>query len=348
MSEPTKNLAAVLNTVASPLTIEERPIPVPGLSEIIVQNHAIAVNPIDWKKQAWGFAISSYPTILGNDISGVVVDVGSEVTRFKAGDRVLSSANGFASGKAENSAFQTYTATPELSTTKLPANMDFAHGAMLPTAVGTAAMALFHDLGIAYPTLETSKEDTASILIWGGASSVGTMAIQLARLSGYSIYAVASASHHEYLKSLGATAVFDYHSPTVVEEVIDAATRAGKPISLALDAISEASTLKSTAEILSGFGKKDGTLAHVLPLAEDFIKPDGIKLSNVFSGNLWTSKTDLSEWLFATFLLPALEKGLIVPSPKLRIVEGGLDSLQTALDTLKKGVSGEKLVIKLD
>jgi len=66
MSKSTKNIAAVLHAIATPLVVEERPIPVPGPDQVVVQNRAIAVNPIDWKRQAWGFAISSYPTILGS------------------------------------------------------------------------------------------------------------------------------------------------------------------------------------------------------------------------------------------------------------------------------------------
>lgn len=61
-----KNLAAFLPAAASPLTIGERPIPTPGPGEILVRNYALAVNPVDWKRRDWGFAIPSYPTILGS------------------------------------------------------------------------------------------------------------------------------------------------------------------------------------------------------------------------------------------------------------------------------------------
>jgi NADPH:quinone reductase-like Zn-dependent oxidoreductase len=66
MSQQTKNFAAVLHEIASPLAIEEVPTPKPGPTEILIRNHAIAVNPVDWKRQAWGFAIPSYPVILGS------------------------------------------------------------------------------------------------------------------------------------------------------------------------------------------------------------------------------------------------------------------------------------------
>lgn len=62
----TKNLAAFLPGVAATLEIEARPIPVPGVGEVLIRNYAIAVNPVDWKRRNWGFGIPSYPTILGS------------------------------------------------------------------------------------------------------------------------------------------------------------------------------------------------------------------------------------------------------------------------------------------
>jgi NADPH:quinone reductase-like Zn-dependent oxidoreductase len=59
------NLAAVLPSAGSNLVLEERAIPSPGPDEVLIRNRAIAVNPIDWKRQAPGLYIASYPTILG-------------------------------------------------------------------------------------------------------------------------------------------------------------------------------------------------------------------------------------------------------------------------------------------
>jgi NADPH:quinone reductase-like Zn-dependent oxidoreductase len=61
----TANLAAVLPAAGSNLVIQERAIPSPGPDEVLIRNRAIAVNPIDWKRQALGLYITSYPTILG-------------------------------------------------------------------------------------------------------------------------------------------------------------------------------------------------------------------------------------------------------------------------------------------
>ena len=70
---------------------------------------------------------------------------------FAAGDRVFGFADGFSSGKLDNSSFQTYTIVPVVTASKLPDSIDFEHGVMLPMAVATASIALFKDLGLPRP-----------------------------------------------------------------------------------------------------------------------------------------------------------------------------------------------------
>lgn len=64
--------------------------PKPDAEQILVKNHAIAISPVDWKVQDYGLFIQNWPAVLGTDIVGEVVQVGSNVTKFKKGDRVLS------------------------------------------------------------------------------------------------------------------------------------------------------------------------------------------------------------------------------------------------------------------
>lgn len=78
------------------------------------------------------------------------------------------------------------------------------------------------------------------ILIWGGSSAVGHHAIQLASLSGYTVFTTGSPTVHEELKALGASEVFDYRDPEVSQKIRAAAGEEG--ITLALDTISENGT----------------------------------------------------------------------------------------------------------
>ncbi len=62
----TKNFAAVLYAKGEKLVVEERPVPTPEGDEILVLNDAVALNPVDWKRQALGILVPSYPIILGS------------------------------------------------------------------------------------------------------------------------------------------------------------------------------------------------------------------------------------------------------------------------------------------
>jgi NADPH:quinone reductase-like Zn-dependent oxidoreductase len=218
----------------------------------------------------------------------------------------------------------------------------------LPLAAITSTIALFENLGFQLPTGKAKTVQDKSLLIWGGASSVGSILLQFATFLGFTVYTTASSVHHEYLKGLGATAVFDYRSPGTIEDIVSVAKHAGKPIAYAVDTVSEAETLKSALEVLEQSGGKGSKLAFLAFWPEDQMKPDGLEISHVAGESIRGDRKDLSVWLFDEFLTKALEEGTIVPSPKVKVVDGGLGSLQTALDLLKEGVHGEKLVVKLD
>lgn len=70
------------------LAVRQREIPTPGAGEVLVEIHATALNPIDWKIQAFDLFIKEYPTILGQDAAGIVKAIGTGVTNLAVGDRV--------------------------------------------------------------------------------------------------------------------------------------------------------------------------------------------------------------------------------------------------------------------
>lgn len=82
------NKAAYLDAKGSKLRVAEAPIPKAGPNDIVIKNKAIAINPVDWKIQDYGFFVQNWPTVLGSDVAGEVVEVGEKVTRFKRSDRV--------------------------------------------------------------------------------------------------------------------------------------------------------------------------------------------------------------------------------------------------------------------
>ena len=99
------NNAAVIQEKHAKVTYTSRPIPVPGPGELLVRNHAIALNPVDWKIQDYSFFVEKYPNVLGSDICGVVSAVGADVTKFAPEDRVAGFAGVIYNNNIDHGAF---------------------------------------------------------------------------------------------------------------------------------------------------------------------------------------------------------------------------------------------------
>lgn len=283
--------------------------------------------------------IKSYPTILGTDIAGTVEEVGASVTRFQKGDRVAAFAM-FLS-QMDEAGFQEYVLANEGCSAKIPNSMSFEEGSLLPMAVATSGVAIFANLGV-----PTSGGQKGGFLVWSGASSVGSGAVQIAAAMGYDVFTVASPQHHAYVKTLGAKFVFDYKNPDVVSEIVTAAKGAGIQLKLAYDAISENGTSATCVQVLRQFG--GGKLCLTLSTPEETEPPENVEVSRTLANRIGTDWKEGGTWLFNDWLEKALVDGSYKPSPGIQIVEGGLASVQKALDLHRKGVSGKKLVVPLE
>jgi NADPH:quinone reductase-like Zn-dependent oxidoreductase len=222
------NTAAWINAKNAQLEVGPAPYNPPGDDQIVIRNHAVAINPLDWIIQVEGsltYRWLNYPTVLGSDVAGEVVEVGQAVTCFRVGDRVLGHAVGSDkdSNRAAEGGFQLYTVVLERMASPIPDTLPFEDAAVLPLAVSTAACGLFQtdQLGLRHPSVNTEPTGQ-TLLVWGGSTIVGSNAIQLAAAAGYEVITTASPRNFEYVKSLGAAQVFDYNSPTVVPDIIAA------------------------------------------------------------------------------------------------------------------------------
>lgn len=179
--------------------------------DVLVNIHAIAVNPVDTKIRKPKDKIESEPKILGWDAAGEVVEVGSEVTLFNVGDLVYYAGDVTRSGC--NAEFQLM---DERIVGHKPASLSFEEAAALPLTSVTAWEALFDRLGIAE---NATKNQDKSILIIGGAGGVGSIAIQLAsKVAGLQV--IATASRHEtiqWVKELGANHVVNHYQDLVLQ-----------------------------------------------------------------------------------------------------------------------------------
>ncbi len=335
------NRAAVLKEAKAPLTVEDHSIPSPQVNEIVIKNHAVAINPVDGMMQRTGYFIKTYPFILGSDACGTVEAVGPDVQHFRKGDRIAGFAPSVATGNMKHGAFQRYPILFENAAVKIPDSVSFEQGTTLPMAVATSGGAIFNCLEIPRPPTKQS----GGFLVWGGSSAVGTAAVQIAVSLGFKVFAVCSPHHFDYVKSLGATEVFDYNDSAVVKDIVSAVKSAGVKIKYAYDCISKSGSLPHAVAILEEFG--GGKLAITLPWPEDIKKPEKVTISNAAAFRIVTDQKDFGKWLFNDWLENSLAEKRYVPSPEIEKVEGGLDSIQKAIDHHGKGVSGKKIVVPI-
>ena len=340
------NLAAVLESKNAPVTITFRAIPSPGPGELLIRNRAIAANPVDWKIQAHGLFIEEYPTVLGSDVCGEVISIGPNVTHFAPGDRVTGYAGVVYNHNIDHGAWQTYCILPELGSCKIPETMGFEEGAVFPMGMATAGVALFEILG--FPREKLKEDARQGVIVWGAASSVGASATQIACVMGWKVIATASPRHHEWLKKLGVTEVFDYKDPKVLEKIEKAAKDKDLVLQKAVDCISEGDTLDFVPDALTAAGGGGGKIATVLWRPEGKAEPEGIEIGLAVGMRHALDLKDFGRWFFNEWLEEHLATGSVVPAPEIQIVHGGVAAAQKVFDLLKAGVSGKKLVVQVE
>jgi NADPH:quinone reductase-like Zn-dependent oxidoreductase len=344
-STPGQHAAAVLREKGTPIVIENRPTPKPGPNEILIEAHAVALNPIDVYQRAMGFALKHFPTVIGSDVAGIVADAGSDVpSMLKRGTRVAAFAPTFyTQGLPNYGATQKYVLVPADNATPIPEALSFKEASLLPMSIQTAWTG-FNGIGIG-PNTKYNASEKKGLLVWGGASSVGSGALQVAKILGFTVYATASEKHHEYLKSLGATRVFDYKDPNVIQKVIKAAKEDGVAIDVAFDA---AGQIKSCGEILKETKSGDkALLAEAVPIPKDAPTIEGVQTVFVTAPDDEKERQTFFRFVWNQWVNENLANGKLVPSPKAKVVRGGLEAINEALDELKAGVSGVKLVLQV-
>jgi NADPH:quinone reductase-like Zn-dependent oxidoreductase len=197
----------------------------PAAGEVVVRVEWTASTPLDLHRADGGLLLDSYPVRTGGGgAAGRVVAAGPDVEGLRVGDRVMAFA--FHGGKESN--HQEYITIPTYLASKIPEGLSMEEAVTIPVNLVTVFHTVTHDLGIElpWPVPDTTEYKTnpvldQPILLWGASSSVGIYAVQVLKHWGFkSILAVSSAKHHEYLKSLGASAVFDYTKPGVIPEIL--------------------------------------------------------------------------------------------------------------------------------
>ncbi|ACT05015.1 Alcohol dehydrogenase zinc-binding domain protein [Dickeya chrysanthemi Ech1591] len=188
--------------------IKESPVPDIAADQVLIRVQAAALNPLDTLVVS-GFAQHFFdielPITLGTDFAGTIERVGSAVSQWKSGDRVIAwSDAGISGGLAE------FAAVPASACVPLPSSLSAAEGAAIPTAGITAWHALFSTAGL---------KAGETVLIHAGAGGVGTFAIQFAHKAGAHVIATASGDGLALAHSLGADKVIDYKAQDFTTEI---------------------------------------------------------------------------------------------------------------------------------
>jgi NADPH:quinone reductase-like Zn-dependent oxidoreductase len=175
------------------------PDPAAGRGEVVVDIHAASVNGADWKVRAGTYApVARFPYVPGRDFSGVVSALGEGVNEFSIGDPVFGVCE-----IGQEGAYAERIAIRAAILAKKPDRLSHIDCAAVALAGLTAACSI-------EDTLELRSGE--KILIQGGAGGVAGFALQLAKHLGAFVITTASATNHDYVRSLGADVVIDYHT----------------------------------------------------------------------------------------------------------------------------------------
>lgn len=246
-----------------------------------------------------------------------------------------------ANGDPAHGGFQLYTKCLSLVVAKIPSDMTFTSASVLPLAISTAADCLFKKEALALPMPSSNPSSTGkSVLVWGGSSSVGAVAIQLAAAAGVKVVTVASKHNLDSVKSLGATAAFDYKDPKCIEDII--AALEGTEFAGVCDTIGTPDAIAAWTPVYEKLGGRYGS---VLPGGEAL--PKGIQGESIFAVTVALADKYIGDVVWAQWVPEALEKGTLKAVPEPLVVGKGLDAVAKGYEMQKKGVSFRKVVIEL-
>ena len=195
---------------ASVVKLEQLSVPKPGPTEVLIQAHAASLNPIDYKRRSGKLKLvakeTSYPVIMGYDVSGVVVALGSSVSEFAVGDAVFGRVSGMGTCCE-------YVTAEEKVLARKPAKLSHIEAASIPLATLTA-----------YQALKLARlEKGQKVFLTAGAGGVGTMALQLAKhvFEASTVATTCSAAGAELCRSLGADVLVDYKTEQFENKLTD-------------------------------------------------------------------------------------------------------------------------------
>lgn len=354
---PTSQRAIAQDAQGKPFIADGIPIPDIHQGTILVKTIATALNPSDFKM---GSAFPTPGAIVGMDFAGTVVCIpkGTE-TDLAVGDTVCAAVHGSNPAEPGNGAFAEYVRVRADMVFRVPDSLDPVMASTLPTALATCIMTLWSAGSLALDSdpvkTRSSSSPPTPVLVYGGSTATGTIAIQLLKLSGYDPIATCSPHNFDLVRSRGASAVFDYTLPDVAAAI---KSHTGGRLKYVLDCISNQQSVSICYQAIQRVGGRYVSLELIPPETLQAQRRRTIKSFFIMAMEIYGEEVKLSRGYerparpenrslvtqFFPIFQRMLEEGNIVPHPT-EVMQGGLDSVLTGLDLLKSGsLSGKKLV----
>ena len=304
-------------------------------NDVLVEIHAAGVNPLDSKIRDGEFKLIlpyRLPLILGNDVAGVVVRVGSNVRRFKPGQEVYARPD-----KDRIGTFAEFIAMNEADVAMKPKTLTMEEAASIPLVGLTAWQVLVE---------RANLEKGQKVLIHAGSGGVGTFAIQLAKHIGATVATTTSTANVDLVKSLGADIVIDYKKE-------DFKILSGYDVvlnSLGKDALEKSlSVLKAGGKLISISGPPDAEFAkdigaswflqQVMRLLSFGIrqkaKRDGVSYSFLFMRANGEQLSKITSLIESGIIRPVMDR--VFP----------FEATQEALTYIETGRSKGKVVVRV-
>ena len=318
---------------------------------VLAKVEAIALNPTDWKHISGKRAAPG--CIAGCDFAGTVVEVGEGVSKsLKPGDRIAATTHGANASEPEDGCFAEYCMAKADLVMKLPDSLTFEQAATGPLGISTVGQGLYQKaLKLALPT--DPVKNAEPVLIYGGSSATGSLAIQYANLSGYKVLTTCSPHNNDFVKGLGADAVYDYRDSQCGQNINK---DTNDSLKLVWDTISLESSAKICAEAMSS--KADGCrYGSILPVK---FSKKGVETTMTFMYTIFNEKFTKAgretpaiqeDFEFAKMFFEMTERllaeGKLKTHPE-QVGPSGLDGALKGMEDLKNDkVSGKKLVYRV-
>ncbi|KAF5537740.1 zinc-binding alcohol dehydrogenase domain-containing protein [Fusarium mexicanum] len=338
-----QNRGAVNPAARAPLEVRPLDTPTPGPGDILVKNELISINPVEVSITKNDLFKSKYPCVIGTSFGGQVIAVGEGVSDFKVGDKVAAYAS---PTNGDNfAAYQAYPLAKVDMTILVPEGVDLAVPVSMNGNLTTVVGMISATAGVLKPDIENEVASTGKkILIYGGTSNLGSLAVQYVRRAGYNVVTTTSPKNKAFVETLGADKIIDHSQD---RDALVKAFIAEGPYDIVVDTISYPNTVSILADVLAAQG--GGTVHATLPAFGPETLPEGV----VRHFTSWPfvlhqeGNEHFTRWAFHEFFAKGIASGKLVPT-QIERVSGGFEAINSALDILQKGVSNSKVVVELE